>query len=71
MAYFPAGLLLFLFTLFMVSSCRVLIDNLQAAMDAQFDSKVRTTGHSYEKYNNWDTVKSRIYHIISLGPFPL
>uniref|UniRef100_A0A8C3V2P4 Carboxypeptidase B1 n=1 Tax=Catharus ustulatus TaxID=91951 RepID=A0A8C3V2P4_CATUS len=26
----------------MVPSCRVLIDNLQAAMDAQFDSKVRT-----------------------------
>lgn len=59
---------MFLFTLFMVPSCRVLIDNLQAALDAQFDSKVRTAGHSYEKYNNWDTVKSRIYHVFSLVP---
>uniref|UniRef100_A0A8C3M5M8 Peptidase M14 domain-containing protein n=1 Tax=Geospiza parvula TaxID=87175 RepID=A0A8C3M5M8_GEOPR len=59
---------MFLFTLFMVPSCRVLIDNLQAALDAQFDSQARTASHSYVKYNNWNTVKSRIYHIITLNP---
>lgn len=53
------------FTLFMVPSCRVLIDNLQAAMDAQFDSKARTASHSYEKYNDWDTVKSTTFTTLS------
>lgn len=35
---------------------RVLISNLRSMLEAQFDSRVRTTGHSYEKYNNWETV---------------
>ncbi|XP_074860120.1 carboxypeptidase B-like [Carettochelys insculpta] len=34
----------------------ILIDNLQTVLDAQFDSNVRAAGHSYEKYNNWDTI---------------
>lgn len=65
---FLLGCCVFLFTLFMVPSCRVLIDNVQAALDAQFDSKARTASHSYEKYNTWDTVKSRTYHVFSLVP---
>ncbi|KAL8187854.1 UNVERIFIED_CONTAM: hypothetical protein K2H54_057170 [Gekko kuhli] len=32
----------------------VLIDNLQTALDGQFDSHVRSAGHQYEKYNNWE-----------------
>lgn len=35
---------------------RVLISNLRSILEAQFDSQVRATGHSYEKYNNWETV---------------
>lgn len=46
--------------------CRVLIDNLQTAMHAQFDSKVRSTGHSYEKYNTWDQVKSKCFPLYQL-----
>uniref|UniRef100_A0A8C3C7P3 Carboxypeptidase B n=1 Tax=Cairina moschata TaxID=8855 RepID=A0A8C3C7P3_CAIMO len=33
---------------------RVLINNLKTALDAQFDSKARSTSHSYEKYNTWE-----------------
>lgn len=36
--------------------CRVLISNLRNVVEAQFDSRVRATGHSYVKYNNWETV---------------
>lgn len=36
--------------------CRVLISNLRSMLEAQFDSHVRATGHSYVKYNNWETV---------------
>ncbi|GAB0193563.1 carboxypeptidase B [Grus japonensis] len=47
---------------------RVLIDNLQAALDAQFDSKVRTAGHSYEKYNNWETIAAWTADIAAQNP---
>ncbi|KAM9378693.1 carboxypeptidase B [Phaethornis superciliosus] len=47
---------------------RVLIDNLQAALDAQFDSKVRTTKHSYEKYNNWETIAAWTADIAAQNP---
>ncbi|NXK77392.1 CBPB1 Carboxypeptidase, partial [Amazona guildingii] len=47
---------------------RVLIDNLQAALDAQFDSKARTTGHSYEKYNNWETIAAWTADIAAQNP---
>ncbi|NXP15637.1 CBPB1 Carboxypeptidase, partial [Thinocorus orbignyianus] len=47
---------------------RVLIDNLQAAVDAQFDSKARTTGHSYEKYNNWETIAAWTADIAAQNP---
>lgn len=56
---FPLANCRLLFTLFLLPYCRVLIDNLQAAVDAQFDSKARTATHSYEKYNTWEMVKSR------------
>uniref|UniRef100_A0A663E128 Carboxypeptidase B1 n=1 Tax=Aquila chrysaetos chrysaetos TaxID=223781 RepID=A0A663E128_AQUCH len=38
---------------------RVLIDNLQAALDAQFDRKAHTIRHSCEKYNSWEMVKTQ------------
>ncbi|XP_037263036.1 carboxypeptidase B isoform X2 [Falco biarmicus] len=47
---------------------RVLIDNLQAALDAQFDSKARTTRHSYEKYNNWETIAAWTADIAAQNP---
>ncbi|NXI92672.1 CBPB1 Carboxypeptidase, partial [Psophia crepitans] len=47
---------------------RVLIGNLQAALDAQFDSKVRTDGHSYEKYNNWETIAAWTADIAAQNP---
>ncbi|KFQ68638.1 Carboxypeptidase B [Phaethon lepturus] len=47
---------------------RVMIDNLQAALDAQFDSKVRTTRHSYEKYNNWETIAAWTADIAAQNP---
>ncbi|XP_054061633.1 carboxypeptidase B [Rissa tridactyla] len=47
---------------------RVLIDNLQAAVDAQFDSKARTTSHSYEKYNNWETIAAWTADIAAQNP---
>ncbi|NWH63699.1 CBPB1 Carboxypeptidase, partial [Geococcyx californianus] len=47
---------------------RVLIDNLQAALDAQFDSKARTARHSYEKYNNWETIAAWTADIAAQNP---
>lgn len=36
---------------------RVLISNLGSVLEAQLDSRVYATGHSYEKYNDWETVR--------------
>ncbi|XP_065700923.1 carboxypeptidase B [Patagioenas fasciata] len=47
---------------------RVLIDNLQAALHAQFDNKARTTGHSYEKYNDWETIAAWTANIAAQYP---
>ncbi|XP_054241975.1 carboxypeptidase B [Indicator indicator] len=47
---------------------RVLIDNLQAALDAQFDSKARGTAHSYVKYNNWETIAAWTADIAAQNP---
>ncbi|NXP17823.1 CBPB1 Carboxypeptidase, partial [Scytalopus superciliaris] len=47
---------------------RVLIDNLQAALDSQFDSNVRAAGHSYEKYNSWDTIAAWTADIAAQNP---
>lgn len=37
---------------------RVLIDDVQAAMDGQSDSGPAVKSHSYTKYNTWPTVRS-------------
>ncbi|XP_013799771.1 carboxypeptidase B [Apteryx mantelli] len=47
---------------------RVLIDNLQTAVDAQFDRKVYAAGHSYEKYNKWDTIAAWTADIAAQNP---
>ncbi|NP_001278452.1 carboxypeptidase B precursor [Columba livia] len=47
---------------------RVLIDNLQAALHAQLDNKARTTGHSYEKYNDWETIAAWTANIAAQYP---
>ncbi|OWK62238.1 Carboxypeptidase B [Lonchura striata] len=47
---------------------QVLIDNLQAALDAQFDSQARTAGHSYVKYNDWDTIAAWTADIAAQNP---
>ncbi|NXL83558.1 CBPB1 Carboxypeptidase, partial [Alectura lathami] len=47
---------------------RVLIDNLKTALDAQFDSKVRSTSHSYEKYNTWETIAAWTADIADQNP---
>ncbi|NWV00445.1 CBPB1 Carboxypeptidase, partial [Upupa epops] len=47
---------------------RVLIDNLQAALDAQFDSKSRTGAHGYEKYNTWETIADWTADIAAQNP---
>ncbi|NXG33752.1 CBPB1 Carboxypeptidase, partial [Dromaius novaehollandiae] len=47
---------------------RVLIDDLQTAVDAQFDSKVRASSHSYKKYNNWDTIVAWTADIAAQNP---
>ncbi|XP_015727144.1 carboxypeptidase B isoform X2 [Coturnix japonica] len=47
---------------------KVLIDDLQTAVHAQFDSKVRSTGHSYEKYNNWDKIAAWTADIAAQNP---
>ncbi|OXB63994.1 hypothetical protein ASZ78_014758 [Callipepla squamata] len=47
---------------------KVLIDNLQTALHAQFDSKVRSTGHSYEKYNTWEQIAAWTADIAAQNP---
>ncbi|XP_019604411.1 carboxypeptidase B [Rhinolophus sinicus] len=46
----------------------VLISNLRSMLEAQFDSHVRATGHSYVKYNNWETIEAWIQQIASENP---
>ncbi|NXE18740.1 CBPB1 Carboxypeptidase, partial [Ardeotis kori] len=47
---------------------RILIDNLQVALDAQFDSKARTARHGYEKYNNWETIAAWTADVAAQNP---
>ncbi|NXN97447.1 CBPB1 Carboxypeptidase, partial [Rhinopomastus cyanomelas] len=47
---------------------RVLIENLQAALDAQLDSKSRSATHSYEKYNTWETIADWTADIAAQNP---
>ncbi|XP_062438671.1 carboxypeptidase B [Rhea pennata] len=46
----------------------ILIDNLQTAVDAQFDSKVRTASHSYENYNKWETIAAWTADVAAQNP---
>ncbi|XP_012638278.2 carboxypeptidase B [Microcebus murinus] len=46
----------------------VLISNLRNVMEAQFDSRVRKTGHSYEKYNNWETIEAWTQQVTTENP---
>ncbi|XP_059777855.1 carboxypeptidase B [Balaenoptera ricei] len=46
----------------------VLISNLRSVLEAQFDSRVRATGHSYEKYNNWETIEAWTQQVASENP---
>ncbi|KAB0402361.1 hypothetical protein E2I00_007440, partial [Balaenoptera physalus] len=46
----------------------VLISNLRSALEAQFDSRVRATGHSYEKYNNWETIEAWTQQVARENP---
>ncbi|EDM01083.1 carboxypeptidase B1 (tissue), isoform CRA_c [Rattus norvegicus] len=34
----------------------VLISNVRNALESQFDSHTRASGHSYTKYNKWETI---------------
>ncbi|KAM7248596.1 hypothetical protein CapIbe_000635 [Capra ibex] len=46
----------------------VLISNLRSMLEAQFDSRVRATGHSYEKYNNWETIEAWTEQVATENP---
>ncbi|XP_034024608.1 carboxypeptidase B [Thalassophryne amazonica] len=46
----------------------VLIENLQAAVDAQTGNGVSPKAHSYTKYNTWSTIQSWITSISSSNP---
>uniref|UniRef100_A0A8C8R6J6 Carboxypeptidase B n=1 Tax=Pelusios castaneus TaxID=367368 RepID=A0A8C8R6J6_9SAUR len=46
----------------------ILIENLQTALDAQFDNNVRSTGYNYEKYNNWETIAAWTADIAAKNP---
>ncbi|XP_070842178.1 carboxypeptidase B isoform X1 [Chaetodon trifascialis] len=46
----------------------VLIEDLQAAVDAQADNKLSFRSHSYTKYNNWPMIESWMASIASSNP---
>ncbi|XP_075411672.1 carboxypeptidase B [Tenrec ecaudatus] len=46
----------------------VVINNLRAVLEAQFDSQVRATGHSYEKYNSWEKIEAWIQQVTADNP---
>ncbi|XP_048190571.1 carboxypeptidase B [Perognathus longimembris pacificus] len=46
----------------------VLINNLRHAMEAQLDSLGRATGHSYTKYNNWETIEAWTQQVEAENP---
>ncbi|XP_017821251.2 carboxypeptidase B [Callithrix jacchus] len=47
---------------------KVLISNLRNVLEAQFDSRVRATGHSYEKYNKWETIEAWTQQVTTENP---
>ncbi|XP_070842179.1 carboxypeptidase B isoform X2 [Chaetodon trifascialis] len=50
------------------SMSTVLIEDLQAAVDAQADNKLSFRSHSYTKYNNWPMIESWMASIASSNP---
>ncbi|VTJ89115.1 Hypothetical predicted protein [Marmota monax] len=46
----------------------VLISNLRNEMEAQFDSWSRAAGHSYTKYNNWETIEAWTQQVAKENP---
>ncbi|KAM5292405.1 carboxypeptidase B [Ctenodactylus gundi] len=46
----------------------VLISNLRSMMEKQFDSQGRAAGHSYTKYNNWETIEAWTQQIATENP---
>uniref|UniRef100_A0A667ITD6 Carboxypeptidase B n=1 Tax=Lynx canadensis TaxID=61383 RepID=A0A667ITD6_LYNCA len=46
----------------------VLISNLRSVLEGQFDSQVRATGHSYEKYNKWETIEAWTQQVATENP---
>lgn len=47
----------------LVFVCRVLIEDLQAQIEAQMDGPAASArAHSYTKYNSWDTVRPLLMH---------
>ncbi|XP_062971800.1 carboxypeptidase B [Cynocephalus volans] len=47
---------------------KVLMSNLRSTLEAQFDSRVRATGHSYEKYNNWESIEAWTEQVATENP---
>nr|XP_004655956.2 carboxypeptidase B [Jaculus jaculus] len=46
----------------------VLISNMRHVMEAQFDSHARASGHSYTKYNNWETIEAWTQQVAAENP---
>ncbi|XP_038204218.1 carboxypeptidase B [Arvicola amphibius] len=46
----------------------VLIGNVRNVLEAQFDSHTRATGHSYTKYNKWETIEAWIQEVANNNP---
>ncbi|XP_042521619.1 carboxypeptidase B [Dipodomys spectabilis] len=46
----------------------VLISNLRNAMEAQLDGRGRATGHSYTKYNSWETIEAWTQQVAAENP---
>ncbi|XP_052036702.1 carboxypeptidase B [Apodemus sylvaticus] len=46
----------------------VLISNVKNLLEAQFDSHTRASGHSYTKYNNWETIEAWIQQTVADNP---
>nr|XP_048308573.1 carboxypeptidase B [Myodes glareolus] len=46
----------------------VLISNVRNVLEAQFDSHTRASGHSYTKYNKWETIEAWIQEVANGNP---
>ncbi|XP_008846270.1 carboxypeptidase B [Nannospalax galili] len=46
----------------------VLMSNMKNVLEAQFDSHTRASGHSYTKYNSWETIEAWTQQVASENP---